>query len=120
MLQEATHAKWMRQICASRGVGLEPDASAERRYWKEVLPHVSNFREAMAAAFHAEHMRLDRIRCVAAETDPAFVDLAKMFARILPHEEWHEEIFDVMQNGGSGEITRYHEKGLEALSLTLQ
>lgn len=119
MLQEATHGKWMREVCAARGVELEKDASAERRYWKEVLPHVTNFREAMAAAHHAEAMRLERIRLIAAETDPAFADLAKVFARILPHEEWHEKVFGEMRNGAGGEITRYHENGLKALDLVL-
>lgn len=119
MLQEATHARWMRQVCEGRSIKLGADESAERRYWKEVLPHVSNFREAMDAAFHAEHMRLERIRLVAAETDPAFADLAKTFARILPHEEWHEEIFGEMRQAGAGSVTRYHENGLQALNLTL-
>ena len=82
-----------------------------------MLPNVTNFREAMAAAFHAEHMRLERIRVIAAETDPAFADLARVFGNILPHEEWHERVFDSMR--GMAEMSRYHERGLEALNLTL-
>jgi rubrerythrin len=120
MLQEATHAKWMKQRCDARGIVLDEDASAERRYWKEVLPNVTNFREAMAAAYHAEHMRLERIRIIAADRDPAVADLAETFSRILPHEQWHEEVFGEMMKGGSEKITRYHERGLEALNLTLQ
>ncbi len=119
MLQEATHAKWMRQVCAGRGVELGRDESAERRYWKEVLPHVNNFREAMDAAYHAEHMRLDRIRLVAADTDVAYADLAVVFQRILPHEEWHEAVFDEMRAGSEGAVSQYHAKGLEALNLVL-
>lgn len=117
MVQEAIHAKWMRELCVFEGVELELNASAERKYWAQVLPHVTNFREAMAAGFHAESMRLERIHTIAAETDPRFKTFAGVFSRILPHEEWHEKIFDEMRHGK--ELTRYHEKGLEALNLLL-
>lgn len=117
MCQEATHARWIKGLMDKRGIALEPNASAERRYWAEVLPHVTNFAEAMAAAFHAEHMRLARIRVIAEERDARFWDLAQIFKSILPHEEWHEKVFDRMRKGR--EMTRYHEKGLHALNLTL-
>lgn len=117
MNQEALHARWMRQVLVGRGIEMERDASAERRYWAEVLPNVTNFREAMAAAYHAEHMRLERIRVIAAEPDMEFHDLAVMFTRIRPHEEWHEQVFDQMRQGET--MTRHHEKGLEALNLLM-
>ena len=117
--QEALHAKWIYDLCASRKIALGTDESAERRYWKEVLPHISTFRDAMDAAYHAERMRLERIRVIAADPDPVFADVAAVFRAILPHEEWHEEIFGEMRATAAGTTTRYHERGLEALNLTL-
>lgn len=119
MGQEALHAKWMRDICVDRSIFLENNASAQERYWKEVLPNISSFHEAMDAAFHAEHMRLERIREIAADEDLKISDLAKVFAKILPHEEWHEEVFGAIRHSAAGSTTKYHKKGLEALNLVL-
>lgn len=116
MVQEATHARWVKKLLDDRGIALPKESEATRRYWSEVLPHVTNFREACAAGFHAERMRLERIRVIA--NDPtAPTDIRETFARILPHEEWHETVFDQMRSGQ--ELTRYHEKGLQALNLVL-
>lgn len=116
MMQEALHAKWVKQLLDARGLALEKNSATDRRYWAEVLPHVTSFPEAMAAGFHAENMRLARIREIAADpTAPA--DIRAVFARILPHEEWHEKAFDKMRQGR--ENTRYHQAGLAALNLVL-
>lgn len=116
MVQEATHARWVKKLLDDRGIALPQESEATRRYWSEVLPNVTNFREACAAGFHAESMHLERIRVIA--NDPAApVDIRETFARILPHEEWHESVFDAMRSGT--ELTRYHEKGLQALNLVL-
>lgn len=119
MGQEALHAHWMRDVCVDRKISLKNNASAQERYWKEVLPNITSFHEAMDAAFHAEHMRLERIREIAADKDPEISDLSKVFAKILPHEEWHEEVFGAMRHAAAGSTTRYHKKGLEALNLVL-
>lgn len=119
MGQEALHAHWMRDVCVDRKISLKNNASSQERYWKEVLPNITSFHEAMDAAFHAEHMRLERIREIAADKDPEISDLVKVFAKILPHEEWHEEVFGGMRQTAAGSTTRYHKKGLEALNLVL-
>lgn len=116
MIQEAVHGKWMKRLMDDRGIKLEPNGDATRRYWAEVLPGVTNFQEAMAAAFQAEHMRLARIRTIANDKE-APEDIRLVFQSILPHEEWHEEVFGEMR--GTADVTRYHEKGLEALNLLL-
>jgi hypothetical protein len=116
MVQEAKHGRWMKELMDTRHIQAEVGSGAERRYWKEVLPHVNSFPEAMAAAFHAENMRLERIRCIAADAE-APEDIRKVFQRILPDEEWHEQVFGEMRDGLS--LTQYHAKGLEALNLTL-
>lgn len=117
MCQEATHARWVYEVMAARGIAPEPNGNAERRYWAQVLPNVNSWAEAMAAGYHAERMRLERIRVIAADLDPAVDDLRVAFSRILPHEEWHERVFDHLRGGT--ELTRYHERGLDALNLTL-
>jgi hypothetical protein len=116
MSQEAVHGRWMKELMDVRGILPEENASAERRYWNEVLPAVDSFEKAVAAGFHAENMRLFRIREIA--NDPkAPEDIRTTFNRILPHEEWHEEAFAEMM--GDTDITEFHEKGLEALNLVL-
>ena len=117
MCQEATHAKWMKKVLDGRGISPEEGASTDRRYWAQVKPAVGSFAEGCAAGYHAENMRLERIRCIANDTDPAVADLAEVFSNILPHEEWHEEVFDRMRKGR--ELTKYHEKGLESLNLLM-
>jgi hypothetical protein len=116
MMQEALHAQWVKGLLDARGLSPEPNASTDRRYWAEVLPNVTNFAEAMAAGFHAESMRLERIRVIAGD-EMAPQDVRQVFIRILPHEEWHEEAFDTMRKGR--EISRYHERGLQALNLLM-
>jgi len=117
MVQEATHAKWMKKLLDGRGISPEEGASTDRRYWAEVKPAVNSFAEGCAAGYHAENMRLERIRIIAADTDPSVSDLQKTFANILPHEEWHESVFDKMRHGH--ELTRFHERGLESLNLLM-
>jgi hypothetical protein len=116
MQQEALHGHWMKALMDARGVLPEKNASAERRYWKEVLPAVDSFEKAVAAGFHAENMRLVRIREIAHD-ESAPADIRETFQKILPHEEWHEEAFQSMMNGV--DITPFHEKGLQALNLLM-
>jgi hypothetical protein len=116
MLQEALHGHWMKILLDVRDLVPERDASAERRYWAEVLPAIDSFEKAVAAGYHAENMRLHRIREIAADPE-APPDIRQTFQRVLPHEEWHEEAFHEMMNGT--DVTPFHEKGLAALNLVL-
>ena len=116
MCQEAQHGRMIKKLMDQRGIRPEPNASTDRRYWAEVLPNVTNFAEVMAAGFHAESMRLQRIRAIA-EDEQAPADVRAVFQKILPDEEWHESVFDKMRQGR--ELTRYHDKGLEALNLLM-
>lgn len=116
MNQEALHGRWMKELMDSRGIKPEEDADATRRYWNEVLPAVDTFKRAAAAAFNAENMRLYRIREIANDVD-APADLREVFARILPHEEWHEVAFAKMK--GDEDLSEAHSRGLAALNLVL-
>lgn len=116
MMQEATHARWMKGLMDAREIKPEKNADPTRRYWQEVLPAVTDFQKAAAAAHNAEHMRLFRIREIAND-EYAPEDIRKVFEAILPHEEWHERVFASMK--GNAELTEYHQKGLQALELVL-
>lgn len=116
MQQEAVHGKWIKELLDVRGILPEDGAKMDRRYWAEVKPAVTSWAEGAAAGYHAENMRLDRIRAIANDPD-APADIRKVFQRILPHEEWHEEVFDRIRQGNT--LTRHHEKGLEALNLLM-
>lgn len=116
LMQEATHAKWMKGLLDVRGIVVEKDADATRRYWQEVIPSVDNFEKASAAAHDAERMRLYRIREIANDAH-APEDIRATFQRILPHEEWHEEVFASMR--GNARLDEAHDRGLAALNLVL-
>ncbi len=116
MHQEALHGKWIKQLLDARGIKPEKDANATRRYWSEVLPSVNNLESAASAAHNAEYMRLFRIREIAND-EAAPEDIRKIFAAILPHEEWHEEVFKSMK--GQADLSEAHNKGLSALNLVL-
>lgn len=116
MLQEATHALWVKKLLDARGIPVEKDADPQRRYWLEVLPSVDNLERAGAAAYDAEHMRLFRIRAIASDRD-APTDIRSVFRQILPHEEWHEQVFDDLR--GSARLDEARDRGLAALNLVL-
>lgn len=119
MLQEALHANWMYELLQNRQLIPEANSEATQRYWHDVLPNVTCFKAAMQAAHQAENMRLFRIRAIA--NDPAAPsDIRETFKKILPHEEWHEEVFGKMQGDYvSSEISDAHQRGLNALNLVL-
>lgn len=116
MQQEALHGRWIKHLLDARGIKPEKDADATRRYWNEVLPSVNSLETATAAAHTAEYMRLFRIREIANDQE-APADIRETFQAILPHEEWHEEVFKSMK--GNADLTAEHNKGLAALNLVL-
>ena len=117
MRQEATHALWIKELLDARGISPEHDPVHDKRYWAEVLPNIKNSTDAFEAAFHAENMRLDRIAVIAFD-DSAPVDIVNVFKKILVHESWHETFFNKMRNN-SEKMSKYHERGLDALNLIL-
>lgn len=120
MLQEALHGQWMSQLLENRGWAPEAQPDVTERYWKNIIPNVKNFQDAMQAAAQAENMRLQRIRAIVNDpTAPA--DIHKVFEQILPHEEWHEEVFTTMCGDyHNPEIKQGHDQGLSSLSLVLE
>jgi rubrerythrin len=89
--QEEQHAEWIGALLRARGEQPHQLRKTER-YWEKTLGGIDSFETGCAVAHHAEHMRLDRIRAIAAdETAPE--DIRAAFKRILPEEVFHERAF---------------------------
>ncbi len=116
--QEQQHADWVGDLLRSRGV--EPTLLAKNeRYWNEALKGINSWEAGCAVAAHAEKMRLDRIRAIAADPEsPA--DVRDVFSRILPQEEFHERAFRAFTSESALFTTLgNHMAGAEALGLRI-
>lgn len=115
--QERTHAGWVLELLKSRGV--MPDIrKAEERYWKEVLPTEEvSFEEVAAIGAHAEAMRLERIKAIAADAS-APTDIRETFQRILKDEVFHERAFrDMAGSEAMAKVAPSHSRGRKILGL---
>jgi rubrerythrin len=117
--QEEMHADWVKELLVSRNINVDSSQieQAEQRYWRETLPNIVDFETGSAVAAHAEKMRLERIRVIAAdETAPE--DIRTTFAKILTDEEWHERAFRELSSIEALESTKNsHQAGMETLGL---
>lgn len=114
--QERQHAEWVLELLKARGIN--PDATgAEVRYWKETLPQVRSFEVGAAVGAHAEGMRLERIRTIAADAT-APDDVRKTFQQILKDEVFHERAFREMAGPDAMTLTEAsHRRGRAVLGL---
>lgn len=114
---EVKHAKWIGELLSTRSV--KPQLlDKEERYWNETLPTMNgkSFEYLCAVGHHAEVMRLDRIRLLA--SDERFADVAEVFKKILPEEEFHAALFGIMSTPADiAEAAKYHLNGMNALGL---
>lgn len=111
--QEELHARWVGELLTVRGI--EPDVSgAEDRYWNAVNPAMVDFHTTAAVGAHAEVMRLERIRVIVAD-ESAPNDVAEVFRRILPHEEWHARAFKELAGAEAMATTQYSQEQGRAL-----
>jgi len=102
-----------------RARGEEPAVIADKaeRYWRATLPGIESWDTGCAVAAHAEAMRLERIRVIAADPD-APADVREVFARILPQEEFHERAFRTFSTDAALTATLHqHLAGAQALGL---
>lgn len=115
--QEAMHASWVLDLLKARGVDPSTEG-AEERYWKETLPEIESFETGAAVGAHAEAMRLERIRVIAADRE-APQDIQLTFVRILGDEVFHERAFREMAGEEAMARTQgSHERGMALLGLT--
>lgn len=118
-LDEDRHAYWVSGLLHSRNIPLPKPTYEKDRYWSATLKGTQSFEELTGAGHHAETMRLVRIKALAADTEIP-VDIREVFARILPDEERHVTVFAALSTPEAIEATRdNHQKGLEALGLTI-
>lgn len=113
---EGRHALWVKGLLDSRGIPAEA-LQKEERYWGQTLPTSPvTFEAICAVGYHAEVMRLDRIELLAA--DMRFADIAEVFTRILPDEQFHAKAFGSLSTPEDIEAARQgHADGLNALGL---
>lgn len=116
--QERIHAEWIKELLENRGIApvlRDPN----QRYWKETLPGITDFESGAAVAYHAERMRLDRIRVIANDMN-APLDIVAVFQAILPDEEFHEKAFACMTSPEAcWAAEENHEAGAAALGLVV-
>ncbi len=115
--QERDHARWIGDLLAARGLGVEVQGKADR-YWREVMPGITDLATGAAVGAHAEQMRLERIEAIAADaTAPA--DIRAVFEAILPQERFHARAFAQLATPEAMARTAgAHALGRAALGLT--
>lgn len=114
--QEEDHARWVGDLLVTRGI--EPVVlDKEERYWEQTLPQIGGLATGAAVAAHAEHMRLERIRVIAADPT-ASLDIRNVFDRILPQEVFHERAFRSLAGPEAMDLTNAaHQAGRRAIGL---
>lgn len=114
--QERTHAGWVGELLAARGLPVTVQEKKER-YWPTALAAISDLESGAAVGAHAERMRLSRIAVLAA--DPAApADVRAVFQRILPQERFHERAFRSLAGTRALQLTASaHDLGRQALGL---
>lgn len=119
---ELKHAQWVLDLLESRNIPIptaKDKATAEVRYWEPILKHAQDFDTTAAAGYHAEGMRLNRIRALVAD-ERIDQDIREVFAKILPDEIFHEKAFGAMASEAAKVMMAdKHEEGLARLGLEI-
>lgn len=115
---ERKHAEWVASLLFARGIPVVL-LDKEERYWEKTLPKEKvSFEYMCAVGHHAETMRLERINLLS--SDERFIDIARVFAAILPDEKFHARAFAYLSTPEAIEAARgKHKEGLEALGLVI-
>lgn len=114
--QELDHASWVGDLLIARGI-TPSELKKPERYWNTTLAGITNFETGAAVAAHAEFMRLERIREIAAD-EYAPSDIRAVFTKILPQEVFHERAFRRMAGNEAMQKTlAAHQRGREAIGL---
>lgn len=114
--QERTHAAWVGELLAARALPVAVEYKPDR-YWRRVLPGITDLATGAAVGAHAERMRLERIEAIAADPE-AHSDICEVFARILPQEKFHARAFaELATPEALARTAGAHALGREALGL---
>jgi tRNA isopentenyl-2-thiomethyl-A-37 hydroxylase MiaE len=114
---EDKHAEWVKGLLIARGIPVTYFREKSVRYWDKTLPKGdATFSQMCAIGHHAEVMRLERIKLLA--QDGRFDDIARVFGKILPDEEFHTKAFKVMSTPEDiAAALPAHQEGMNALGL---
>jgi rubrerythrin len=116
-LDERKHAVWIKELLETRG--LEELTDHDERYWTADKLSYTTFGDACAVAAHAEEMRLERIRVIAADKQAPF-DIVTVFRLILFDEEFHAEAFHSLTTPEQYKAAwPGHEEGMKELGLVI-
>lgn len=116
--EEDQHALWLGNLLEDRGVNPEMLTEHEERYWDtDKLDEIASVEEAAAIGFHAEVMRLARIKTIRDHPDSP-EDMSAVMARIFEDEVGHVAAFKGLTNPDAIEAAREdHDTGVNALGL---
>lgn len=113
-LDEFAHFHWIKRYLTDHNIPLLMEHN--ERYWKEINLQFENVNQIGAVGYHAEAMRLERIKVIAA--DETMPELAALFTRIMHDEEFHVTAFKALTTEEEIEIAKIdHEQGMIALGL---
>jgi hypothetical protein len=116
---EKQHAEWIGSILFTFDIKLPTISYEDDRYWREVLPNTFSQDSLYAAGYHAEGMRLARIKLLATDKRvPGFI--RSIFKAIYKDEQFHVKAFGAMASDEAKKAMKhYHMNGLRALGLVL-
>jgi tRNA isopentenyl-2-thiomethyl-A-37 hydroxylase MiaE len=116
-VEELTHSQWVGDLLKVRQIPLPDLEDAEIRYWDPVLGYAKTLDQMFAAGYHAEEMRLVRIRGLIADGRTP-EDIRTVFMSILQDEIGHAHVFKTYATPAAlAESLAAHKAGMEALNL---
>ena len=117
-IDESKHAKLVKRLLDVREISVVEDTQ-ETRYWKPVLEGTNTIGSLLAAGYHAETMRLERIVAITEHPDVPR-DIKEVFTIILGDERKHAAWFaSVSTQEDLDKALPAHQAGMEALSLVM-
>ena len=115
--EEAAHTVWIGHLMQARRMPIPVVTMDPSRYWDKVLSGEMAIEKLFAAGYHAETMRLGRIRgLVSHPKTPA--DVRQTFTEILRDEEGHAFAFEQLTTPEQrAESFDAHKAGMDAMGL---
>lgn len=119
--EEVKHTNWIKSLLKRRGITAEL-LEKEERYWDKTEPVVleeRTFSYFCAVCYHAETMRLERIRTIANDKT-ASRTITDIFSLILGDELGHSLMFQFYASEEDlAKAKVYHQEGCKAIGLVI-
>lgn len=115
--EETAHTAWIAHLLNNRNMPIPKVQVEPSRYWDKVLSGDMPIEKLFAAGYHAETMRLERIRGLVNHPKTPD-DVRKTFTEILRDEEGHAFAFEQLTTPEQrAESFEAHKAGMEAMGL---